>query len=55
MAKLLLCFAISLIEAKNIELKEILTKFENMDRVFEELLVRKNTPHVLLSDTKEIM
>ena len=26
-----------------------------MDQVFDEILVRKNTPHILLSDTKDII
>lgn len=54
MAKLLALFVISLVRAE-INLKEILTSHKSMDAVFEELLVRKNTPHIMLSDTKEII
>ena len=54
MAKFLFYFALSFVRA-DLNLKEILSKHQRMDDVFDEILVRKNTPHILLSDTKDIL
>jgi hypothetical protein len=55
MAKLIILFLLSLVKPLKIDLKEILNRNKNMDLVFSELLVRRDTPHIMLREAQDIM